>query len=438
MLSSAPSARFRLYTFPSLYGRLFREIATGRFRQDNGDIDRLERAAVAFLAGQEAPSFHAVAMPMARVTIYHAVKALVRPGASVIMSPYTIADVVNMVIAAGGRPLFADVDPQTGNLRPDEVERLVDGETGAVLATHLYGCAADILEIASICRKHALPLIEDSAQAFGCAVDGRKVGTFGDVGVYSFGMYKNINAFFGGIAITNNAELTSRLREALGDCPVEPIRIYLPKLAKGAFTDVLTHPLIFKAFSFWFFRWAFLKGIHGINTRLVIDVDPKRTDVIPQHYLRRMSPAQARALLPQLTGIEAANRERIRKAKLYCDGLKGIPGLVVPPYRADGSHIYTAFCIQVQDRRELVRFMLQRGADIQENYHRNCADLPCFEEFARECPVARRVAASAIYLPIYPRYGDVEIQRNVGLIRKFYGYQTVVSSVTNEVRRKAA
>jgi perosamine synthetase len=438
MLNSAPSPRFRLYTSMSLYGRLSREIITGRFRRGADDINRLERAAAAFIAGDEASSFHSVAMPMARVAIYHAVKALVRPGATVIMSPYTIADVVNMAIAAGARPLFADVDPATGNLRPEEVERLADDETGAVLATHFYGCAADIAEIGRICCKRDLPLIEDSAQAFGCAVAGRKVGTFGDVGIYSFGMYKNINAFFGGFALTRDAELAKRLRSALADDPVEPLKTYLPRLVKGAITDVLTYPLVFKTFSFWLSRWAFLKDIHSINNKFVTDVDPKRTDVIPHHYLRRMSPAQARTLLPQFAMIEAANRERIRKAGLYYGGLKDVSELVLPPHRADGSHIYTAFCIQAPARRELVRFMLQRGADIAESYHRNCADLPCFEEFARECPVARRVAASAVYLPNYPRYDDAEIHRNVALIRRFFGYNTVASSASSELQPEAA
>src|SRR4051812_32846748 len=105
-------------------------------------------------------------MPMARVAIYEVVKAIIRPGASVVMSPYTIADVVNMVIAAGGRPVFADVDPRSGNLSPTELPRLIDKDTGAVLATHFYGCAADIVEIANICRERNVPLIEDSAQAF--------------------------------------------------------------------------------------------------------------------------------------------------------------------------------------------------------------------------------------------------------------------------------
>jgi perosamine synthetase len=435
----APLPRFRLYTSPSLYGRLAGEIVTGRFHHGDEDIGRFERAAANFIGGHEAPSFHAVAMPMARVAIYHAIKTIVRPGDVVVMSPYTITDVVNMVIAAGARPVFADVDAQSGNLRPDEVARLIDHDTGAVLATHLFGCAAAIVEIVKICQERNIPLIEDAAQAFGCVVNGRKVGTFGDVGIFSFGMYKNVNAFYGGLALTRDKALAERLRAALHDCAVEPLGTYLPKFVKGLITDVLTFPPVFKLLSFWFFRWSFLKDIEPINNTLRIDVDPKRSDTIPPDYLHRMSPSQARVLLPQLQGVDADNWERIRKAGLYFKGLKDIAEIVLPPFKKDGSHIYNYVCIQVPDRRALVRFMMQHGADMSEGHHRNCADLPCFEAFARECPVARQVAASLVFLPNYPRYADAEIHRNVSLIREFFGHTAFTpASETDQPRSEAA
>jgi dTDP-4-amino-4,6-dideoxygalactose transaminase len=438
MYQLAPLPRFRLYTSRSVYGRLAGEMVTGRFHHGDQDIGRFERAVAKFIGGRETPSFHAVAMPMARVAIYHAIKAIVRPGDAVVMSPYTIADVVNMVIAAGARPVFADVDAQSGNLRPDEVARLIDHDTGAVLATHFFGCAAAIVEIAKICREYNIPLIEDAAQAFGCAVNGRRVGTFGNVGIFSFGMYKNVNAFYGGLALTRDKALAERLRAGLDDYAVEPLGTYLPKFVKGLITDVLTFPLVFKLFSFWFFRWTFLKDVETINNTLRIDVDPKRFDTIPADYLHRMSPAQARVLLPQLPAVDVDNWERIRKAGLYFEGLKDIAEIVLPPFKQDGSHIYNYVCIQVPDRRALVRFMMQHRADISEGHHRNCADLPCFEAFARECPVARQVAASLVFLPNYPRYADAEIRRNVSLIREFFGCTAITpASETDEPRREA-
>jgi dTDP-4-amino-4,6-dideoxygalactose transaminase len=417
----APLPRLRLYTSGALYGRLIREMATRQFSQGREDVRAFETAVAERLGGRDA-GFDAIAAPMARVGIYLTIKKLIRPGANVVMSPYTIADVVNMVIAAGGRPVFGDVHPASGNLRADEVARLIDRDTGAVLATHIYGCAADITEIARICRERDISLVEDAAQAFGCTVEGRPVGTFGDAGIFSFGMYKNVNAFYGGMVVTRDARLAQQIRREIETYPLESVQTFLPKLLHGVATDTLTHPTIFKAFSFWFFRWAFIHEIDAVNSRLRIDIDPKRMDVLPTSYKRQMSPGQARALLPQLKSVQAATEERVRKAALYFEGLDDVKEVKVPPAHWDGRHIYMCFPVKAPDRRRLVRFMLQRRADIAEGHHRNCADLPCFEEFARECPVAREVANSTIFLPTYPQYADKEIARNISLIREFYGH----------------
>ena len=148
--SVAPNPRTRLYTTPSLYTQALAEVASGRaWRGD--DVERLERAAAAWLGAD-----YALAVPMARVGIYLTVKALIRPGQKVVMSPYTIADVVNMVVCAGGVPVFADVEPNTCNIAAEQVERLVDADTGLVLATHFYGLACDVERIAACCRRRGV------------------------------------------------------------------------------------------------------------------------------------------------------------------------------------------------------------------------------------------------------------------------------------------
>ena len=135
-------------------------------------------------------------LPMARVGIYLAVKALIKPGEFVILSPYTISEVGNMVICAGGIPLFVDIDRATCNISFAEIQKALNSgkrpQVGAVLVTHFYGCACDIEAISSLCQREGIPLVEDCAQAFGAKVSGRSVGSFGDAGVFSIGLYKNL------------------------------------------------------------------------------------------------------------------------------------------------------------------------------------------------------------------------------------------------------
>lgn len=140
---------------------------------------------------------HAIAMPLARVGIYLTIKHIVRPGQTVLMSPYTIADVVNMVVCAGARPVFVDIDRESCNMSAASLSELIDDQSAAVLVTHFYGQVANLNEIMAIADRHGLPVIEDSAQCFGGLHGGRPTGTIGRAGVYGFGMYKNVNAYYG-------------------------------------------------------------------------------------------------------------------------------------------------------------------------------------------------------------------------------------------------
>jgi perosamine synthetase len=409
-----PLPRLRIYTTADHYRRVALETLTARFR--SGDAVQKLELTIAARVGSK----FAVVMPLGRVGLYFAVKALIQPGQKVIMSPYTIADVVNMVVCAGGTPVFADVERETCNIDAAEIERLIDVETGAVLATHFYGLACDIERIAKICKDRHIPLIEDAAQAFGVRVNGRAVGTFGDAGVYSFGMYKNVNSFFGGMVVTDDEQIRAHISEEISALPYQPLGNLLKKVAEALTTDLVTFPPAFRLAFFWLFRYAFLHDVEAINRRMKIDVDPKLKSVMPGQYLCRMTPLQARLILGQLDRVESDIRRRIEAAKIYSQGLAGIPEIMLPPMLTDFSHMYWYFPIQFERRRELVAYAMRHGRDITESYHRNCADLPCFAKWFRDCPRARAVADSLIYLPTYPRYTNREIEKTVRVIRDFF------------------
>lgn len=413
-LTHAPNPRTRLYTTTSLYARAFAELASGAaWRGD--DVQDFERAATAWLG---AP--YAVATPMARVAIYLAVKALIRPGQHVVMSPYTIADVVNMVVCAGGVPVFADVETDTCNIDASEVERLVDDNTGVVLVTHFYGLTCDIERIVDTCRRRGVPLVEDSAQAFGARVGGRPVGTFGTAGIFSFGLYKNVTSFLGGMLVTSDRGLRDHVARQVAAMPPQSAAALLARIGKGLVADVVTYPPSFKTLFFWALRYAYLHDIGAVNNQLKIDVNPRLLTEVPPRYLRRLTPLQARLAIPQLDRVDADTRLRVAAAEIYHEGLADLPDIARPPLRTDGSHLYTYYPIRYRDRDVLVRYLSRHLRDVQISHHRNCAALPCFAPWRRECPNAEITSRTLIYLPTYPSYGLDEVRRNVAVIHRFF------------------
>jgi dTDP-4-amino-4,6-dideoxygalactose transaminase len=410
-----PLPRFRPYSDLGTYARVATDTLLGR--TDRGDDLARFEAAVRERVG--AP--FAICMPQARVGIFMTLRALISPGQKVILSPYTIYDVVNMVICAGGRPVFADIDRKTCNLDPAGVEELLDEDTGAVLVTHLHGLAMDLEGLAAACRRRGVPLIEDAAQALGARVRGRAVGTFGDAGIYSFGLYKNINAFFGGMVVTPSEDLRARLAAEMARLPVQKLGLLIRRVGYGAFTEVLTWPPVFGSLTYWVFRQAYLHDIESLNRRVREENNPRRKQEMAEGSLRRMRPIQARLALRGLARVESDYRTRLGFARIYHEGLSDLDELMLPPFREDGSHVYIQYPIQYADRKALVKHMMRQGCDVAVQHMRNCADLECFEEFRRECPDSRATANETIVLPTYRKYGSKDVERNIRAIRSFFG-----------------
>lgn len=415
-----PLPRFRAYTISSDYLSMASGFITGKWAKGN-DVELLERD---FARAMDID--HAIAANQARVGIYLAVRALVSPGRNkVIMSPYTIFDVVNMVVAAGGHPVFADIERETSNIDPAEVQSLIDEQTAAVMVTHLHGLMCDIEKIVGIARAHGVAVIEDTAQALGAHLGNKKAGTFGDIGVFSFGLAKNVNGFYGGIVVTRSMEINQRIRHEQESFVLIDRGHLAKRTIYGLATDVSMWPPLFRSLTFWLFRLGYLKKIEFLNKRVRVEDNPVLRREMPERYRRRMSPAQARLIRRHLPDVERAQQVRMETAALYHRGLSDIPNMVLPPLRLDGSHAYLVFPIQVPDRHALVRYLMTVGRDCSIQHLKNCADLECFAPYARPCPNARLTAASTVVLPTYPRYSRKEAGKTVAAIRSFFGAETL-------------
>lgn len=416
MMFFPPLARQRLYTRPATYRSILRDIALGRVNR-GADVALLEDEIRDRLGVP-----HALAVNQCRLGIYLAIKALVSAERrNVILSPFTIFDVVNMVVASGGRPVFADVDRGSCTIDAAEIERLIDDGTAAVLVTHTHVLAGQIDRIVDLCRSRGVALVEDAAVAFGTRHEGRPVGTLGDVGIYSFGLFKNVSAFFGGMVVAHQGELHSRMSEEVEAFRPISLGTLTQRMLYGLALDVSSHPLVFRALTYWVFRFGFLHGIEFINRRTRNDPDPVLRESLPGAYRQRMSGAQARLVRAQLSRVDRQLRERIATARFYHEALRDIPEILLPSMNPEGADGFLVFPIQVEEQAALLRDLARVGRDCAAYYYRNCADLACFAAFARDCPNARFAAGHVVLLPTYSGYSRREAEKNVAAIRAFFG-----------------
>jgi len=135
-----------------------------------------------------------------------------KAGDEVITTPVTWATTASSILHVGAVPIFADVNPKTGNIDPESIRKKITSKTRAILIVHLAGRPCEMDKILGIAREHELLLVEDAAHAYGAFWGGKPCGTFGDIGVFSFNRAKNVAAAEGGVVVTENERWAHRIR----------------------------------------------------------------------------------------------------------------------------------------------------------------------------------------------------------------------------------
>ena len=379
------------------------------------DLQRLE-AELARYVGVD----HAVSVSQGRFALYLVVKHLVKPGQKVILSPYTIHDVVNMVIAAGAIPVFADIDKETCNINLEQARSLIDADTGAILITHFQGMTCDAAAFRRLCDERGIKLIEDCAQAFGAMSGNRVVGSIGHAGAYSFNRVKNVNSFYGGAIVTDVAALAENIRREVDSLPPIDSRRLFRQFLYCAMRELLSVTPVFQLLTFPRLRHSALRGSRAAMKIVDTEENIVRRDTLQEFLRSRMTQMQGRIVLQQLPAVDRGIERRSQIAERYYKGLNDVRGLQLPPRRIDHSHIYLGYPVQVENREAFIRHMMQEGRDVAIQHCKNLADEECFKAFRRDCPNARWVAKRVVLLPDHPKYSDDEVDRTIAAAKAYF------------------
>jgi len=346
-----------------------------------------------------------VPVNQARLGIYLTIKALIKKGRDeIILSPYTMYEVVNMVICAGGKPVFVDILLPSLHIDLNQIKEAVTPRTVAVMVTQYHTLSRDIDEIYAYCQSNKITLIEDAAIAFGAQMNGRCSGTFGDIGILSFGKMKNVCAFFGGCVVLKDEVLAKKIKDLNDNYPVIS-KGRLLKVTIAAFViDCITHPFIFRLFIFWVFKYGYLKNVAFIINALRPDKNIKKFDKLPSSYEVRMSGVQASLIADSLKNVRKNLELRRRIALYYYENLKDIEQITLPDFKDDGSSPFLEFPIFVEDRNNLLLHLTKNNIDCRWYYYTNCSDCDCFSEYASDCKNTKRADRTILMLPTYPGY----------------------------------
>jgi len=295
----------------------------------------------------------------------------IKPGDEVITTPFTFFATAGSVVRLGAKPVFVDVDPDSYNINPADIEQRITERTRAIIPVHLFGQMAQMKPIMDIARRHNLVVIEDAAQAIGASQDGMKAGTFGDCGCFSFYPTKNLGAFGDGGLVTTNTDALAQQIRALRDHGQKPRYFY--HVVGGNFR---------------------LDGIQGA----VLDV--------------------------KLKSLDRWNEKRRQHAALYDRLLTGSP-VKTPRIESNNVCIYHQYTVTVPERDQLKQYLADHGIGSAIFYPKPLHLQDCFRDLGYrpgDMPLSERLCEEVLSLPVYPELTPEQIEYTAKTIHKFYEY----------------
>jgi len=343
------------------------------------------------------------------------------PGAEIIFPVFTFPVIPMVAKLMGYQPVFCDVDPQTYNSGPEHVAPKITARTGAVLATHLFGQPCPIRELADLARKKNIRLLEDCAHACGVRVDDRQVGTFGDIGIFSFAEGKNMPCFGGGAIATADEAIARRAADILSRCPLPGKKEVIQKAVSIWLKWLLTRPFVFGITAYPVLRFKLRRGQSLMDSTVGDALLEKFQNSQP--YIERMANLQAAIGLRQLDHIDAFNEGARKNARILTQSLGQVPGIQTPD-ATGGDHIYVYYPLTVDPakRDDLRHNLLEKGFDTKITDMSDCTGLKPFvkTETTTGDPIVRR-QASILEICVYPVIAPQKMHQLASAIRRWTG-----------------
>lgn len=313
------------------------------------------------------------------------VAAGLEPGSEVITTPMTFCATVNSIIHAGLVPVLADIDPATANIDPEAIEAAITPRTRAIIPVHFGGRPCEMDKIMAIARRHGLIVIEDCAHAIESEFQGRKAGSFGDFGCFSFYVTKNVVTGEGGMILAKDPALAARSRAL---------------------------------------------ALHGMSQdawHRFSDKGYRHYQVVECGFKYNMMDLQAAIGIHQLARVESAWLRREAAWAYYMDALSDLPlGLPALP-AAETRHAYHLFTLQVSkdrfglDRDEFLEGMNRLGIGTGVHYM-SISEHPYYQQRfgwrPEQWPNAMRFGRQTVSLPLSPKLTNQDLQRVVDAVEQ--------------------
>jgi len=359
---------------------------------------------------------YAISFTSGRSALYAVLHCLdIGSGDEVLLQSFTCVAVPNAVIATGAKPVYADIAEDL-DIDVDKLVEKITKKTRAIILQHTFGVPANFEAIATIAKKYRLFIIEDVAHTIGGEYKGKKLGQLGGASIFSFGRDKAFSSTFGGMAITQNEDLGKKLR------------LYQKQKNYPSFFWViqqLLYPIISWFILTFYYFLSLGKILHFVLRRFNFFSFPvskqEKNGMFNPREVKKFPNALARLALLQIKRIELYNKRRIEIAQMYFQHAKEYKSGIIFSERL--SIPLLRFPVTVVNKKEAIRFFAKNGIYIGDWYNQAIdpvgVDLEKIYYKNGSCPKAEEMAKHIINLPTYPRMKDSDVEKVLGVLKKY-------------------
>ena len=373
---------------------------------DPAIIHRFERRFADYMGTR-----HAIAFPFARTALYFCLKSQDFPrGSEIVMPPITIKPMVDVVVNLGLKPVFVDLEPETLCFDLERLERAVNQNTRAILVTYLFGVVPDIERLLVITSRHRLFVVEDFSHSLNSEFRNKKLGTFGDVGIYSCSVSKTLDAYGGGLAVTDDKQLAKKLEFSAATLAETPRSRLRSKIRSSLIWNLATRRLIFT-----FATWPLLRLFRALDPTLYKKILGSRQDLkahaeLPAYYFERFTSFQAKVADAMLTSVSTNDAVRMTNADQLRRSLVpfGEPFARSQPETKNVSWQFVVFPI---DKQKFEDVFAANGIDTGTTNLSLVNALGIYPEYEDRCPAAEHIKLNAMYVPAYPRLSNRDVAK---------------------------
>ena len=350
-----------------------------------------------------------------RSAIYLILKAAgIGSGDEVIVQAYTCNSVPNPIIWTGAKPIYADIDPNTLNVDPKDVEKKITPRTKAIILQHTFGRPGPIQELQTIAKKHSLYLIEDCAHALGAKFNRKKLGTFGDAAVLSFGREKVISSLAGGAIIVRNQNLMKNLIDEVARLPNVSTR-----RMSAEFLNFFTWRLLLRKIYFNETGYKFIKKLNDYDFFNVVTAEKEKSGERPAWYPATMPNVLAQIAIEEFAHLDKYNQARRQIADYYYDKIDNPDFELLPKHEGIYLRVVAfhkeAPAVLAQARKERFWF----GNWYNSSVYPKGVDEEKLGYTRGSCPQAEKAAEMTLNLPNYLGMSFEEAGRVVEFINNF-------------------